>query len=167
MRLLVTYASRHSSTAEIAEVIGSVLTAMAVADVDVRPVEDVDDVEDYEAVLVGSAIYDGRWLKPARRFVHANRNQLVDRAVWLFSSGPIGEPPEPNDDADEVTVLAERIQAEGQVLFAGQLRSAELQLAERSTVHQLHSVDGDYRGWDSIRAWAAEVADSLRPQTST
>lgn len=167
MRVLVTYATRHASTADIAEALGHVLSATAVADtVDVLPVEDVDDVEDYDAVLLGSAIYDGRWLKPARQFVHANTEKLANRPVWLFSSGPIGEPPVPNTDIGEVTALAELIQARGHKLFAGQLRLAELQLAERSTARQVHAVEGDYRDWSTIRAWAAELAYSLSPSTS-
>jgi menaquinone-dependent protoporphyrinogen oxidase len=162
MRVLVTYATRHASTAEIAEAIGHVLTTTAAADaVDVLPVEDVDDVEDYDAVLVGSAIYDGRWLKPARQFVNANSDALADRPVWLFSSGPIGEPPVPNTDVREVTELAELIQARGHKLFAGHLRLAELQLAERAKVRQVPGVEGDYRDWVAIRTWAADVAASL------
>jgi menaquinone-dependent protoporphyrinogen oxidase len=168
MRVLVTYATRHASTAEIAEAIGRVLSDTAAADtVDVLPVEDVDDVEDYDAVLLGSAIYEGRWLKPARQFLHANTEQLANRPVWLFSSGPIGEPPVPNTDVGDVTALAELIQARGHKLFAGQLRLAELQLAERSTVRRVHGVEGDYRDWNTIRVWAAEVADSLSASTST
>jgi menaquinone-dependent protoporphyrinogen oxidase len=166
MRVLVTYATRHASTTDIAEVIGHVLSATAAADtVDVLPVEDVDDVEDYDAVLLGSAIYDGRWLKSARQFVHANAEQLANRPVWFFSSGPIGEPPVPNTDISEVNALAERIQAREHKLFAGQIRLAELQLAERSTMRQVHGVEGDYRDWNTIRAWASEVADSLSPST--
>jgi menaquinone-dependent protoporphyrinogen oxidase len=168
MRVLVTYATRHASTAEIAEAIGHVLSTMAVADtVDVLPVEDVDDVEDYDAVLLGSAIYDGRWLKPARHFVRANSEQLANRPVWLFSSGPIGKPPTPDTEAVEVTALAELIQARGHKLFAGHLRLAELRLAERSTVRQAHAIEGDYRDWDTIRAWAVDVAACLTPATST
>ncbi len=168
MRVLVTYATRHASTAEIAEAIGHVLSATDHADtVDVVPVEDVDDVEGYDAVLLGSAIYDGQWLQQARQFVRANTEALANRPVWFFSSGPIGEPPVPDTDVGEVTALAELIQARGHKLFAGQLRLAELQRAERSTVRQVHGVEGDYRDWSTIRAWAAEVADSLRPSTST
>jgi menaquinone-dependent protoporphyrinogen oxidase len=167
MRVLVTYATRHASTAEIAEGIGHVLSASAaMVAVDVLPVEDVDDIEDYDAVLLGSAIYDGRWLEPAREFVHANTEDLANRPVWLFSSGPVGEPPVPNADVGEVTDLAELIQARGHKLFAGQLRLAELQLAERSTMRQVHGVEGDYRDWKSIRAWASGVAESLTPSTS-
>jgi menaquinone-dependent protoporphyrinogen oxidase len=167
MRVLVTYATRHASTAEIAEGIGHVLSVTAAMDtVDVLPVEDVDDVEDYDAVLLGSAIYDGRWLKPARQFVHANTEALANRAVWLFSSGPVGEPPVPDTDIGEVTALAELIQARGHKLFAGQLRLAELQQAERSTMRQVHGVEGDYRDWNTIRAWASGVAESLSPSPS-
>jgi menaquinone-dependent protoporphyrinogen oxidase len=168
MRVLVTYATRHASTAEIAEAIGHVLSATADGDrVDVLPVEDVDDVEDYDVVLLGSAIYDGRWLKPARQFVHSNIEALANRPVWFFSSGPIGEPPVPDTDVGEITALAELIQARGHKLFAGQLRLAGLQQAERSNVRQVHGVEGDYRDWTTIRAWAAEVADSLSPSAST
>jgi menaquinone-dependent protoporphyrinogen oxidase len=168
MRVLVTYATRHASTAEIAEGIGHVLSASAaVGTVEVLPVQDVDEVEDYDAVLLGSAIYDGRWLKPARAFVHANTEALAKRPVWLFSSGPIGEPPVPDTDVGEVTALAELIQARGHKLFAGQLRLAELQPAERSTMRQVHGVEGDYRDWDTIRAWASGVVESLSPTPSS
>jgi menaquinone-dependent protoporphyrinogen oxidase len=162
MRVLVTYASLHTSTAEIAEAIGHVLSDAAPADtLDVLPVENADDIEDYDAVVIGSAIYDGRWLEPAREFVHANCEQLATLPVWLFSSGPLGESLVHDTDVQDVSGLAELIQARGQKLFAGQLRLADLELDERSTVRQVHGVEGDYRDWRAIRAWAAEVADSL------
>jgi menaquinone-dependent protoporphyrinogen oxidase len=168
MRVLVTYASRHASTAEIAEAIGHVLSASAPAvAVDVLPVEDVDDVMDYDAVLLGSAIYDGRWLKPARQFLRANIEELTQRPVWLFSSGPIGWPPVPDTDVGEVIALGELIQARGHKLFSGHLRLADLRTTERSSVRQVHGVEGDYRDWDTIRAWAVDVAARLRPTTST
>jgi menaquinone-dependent protoporphyrinogen oxidase len=166
MRILVTYATRHASTAEIAGAIGHVLSAAAAADtVDVLPVEDVGDVEDYEAVLLGSAIYDGQWLTPARQFVRANTEALTNRPVWLFSSGPIGDPPVPDTDLGEVTALGELIQARGHKLFSGQLRMADLRRNERSTVRQVHAVEGDYRDWHTIRTWAADVAACLAPST--
>lgn len=162
MRVLVTYATRHASTAEIAEAIGHVLSVIASADtVEVLPVEDVDDVDDYDAVLLGSAIYEGHWLHSARKFAHDNSELLAGRPVWLFSSGPIGEPPAPNTDIGDVISVAELVQARGHKLFAGKLRLAELPLDERSAMRQVHGVEGDYRDWNAIRAWAAEVADSL------
>jgi menaquinone-dependent protoporphyrinogen oxidase len=171
MRVLVTYATRHESTAQIAEAIGHVLStseATSAVDVDVLPLENVDDlnVDDYDAVVLGSAIYEGRWLRSARLFVRANAEELARRPVWFFSSGPIGEPAVPDTDVREVAALAELVQARGHQIFAGHLRLADLALVERAAVRLVHAAEGDYRDFDSIRAWAADVAGSLTTSAS-
>jgi hypothetical protein len=60
--------------------------------VDIVPPEAVDSVEDYDAVILGSAVYTGRWLAPARDFAIRFRDPLATRPVWLFSSAPVGDP---------------------------------------------------------------------------
>jgi menaquinone-dependent protoporphyrinogen oxidase len=104
MRVLVSAASRHGATSEIAEEIGKALRDALhergdddVA-VDVRPAEQVSSVEDYEAVVLGSAVYAGRWLQPARELAERHAGALSERPVWLFSSGPVGEPPKPAEE---------------------------------------------------------------------
>jgi menaquinone-dependent protoporphyrinogen oxidase len=92
MKVLVSAASRHGATSEIAEEIGKALR------VDVRPAEQVSSVEDYEAVVLGSAVYAGRWLQPARELAERHAGALSERPVWLFSSGPVGEPPKPAEE---------------------------------------------------------------------
>jgi menaquinone-dependent protoporphyrinogen oxidase len=62
-RVLVSAASGHGSTTEIARVIGGTLSDNGIA-VDIVPPEAVDSVEDYDAVILGSAVYAGRWLGP-------------------------------------------------------------------------------------------------------
>ncbi len=47
----------------------------------------VTGVAPYEAVVVGGALYTGRWHKDARRFVRRHRHVLAERPVWFFSSG--------------------------------------------------------------------------------
>ena len=93
-RVLVTAASKYGSTLEIAEAIGARLATDGRVDVTVTPAEDAPDPTGYDAVVVGSAVYAGRWLKPAREWVDANREALQARRVWLFSSGPLGDPPQ-------------------------------------------------------------------------
>src|SRR5581483_8068768 len=88
MTVLVTAASRHGGTAEIAAAIGRVLRERGVV-ADVVPVEDVDSLAEYDAVVLGSGVYVGRWLESARTFVDRHGNDLAARPVWLFSSGPI------------------------------------------------------------------------------
>ena len=90
-RVLVSAASGHGSTTEIARVIGGTLAGNGIA-VDIVPPEAVDSVEDYDAVILGSAVYAGRWLAPARDFAIRFRDPLATRSVWLFSSGPVGDP---------------------------------------------------------------------------
>ncbi len=87
--ILVTYASKYGATREIAEKIGEDLQQAGLA-VDVLPVTSVRELADYQAVVLGSAIYIGKWQPEAEAFLKANEKPLTDRPVWLFSSGPSG-----------------------------------------------------------------------------
>lgn len=165
MHILVTYASRHHATARMAEAIAQVLQDppddLPAATVDVHAVDDVGELDDYDAVVLGSAVYLGRWLKQARRFARENARALTVRPLWLFSSGPVGEPLAPAQEAPDVTLLAESLGALGTRTFAGRLRTAELGFGERAAVRLVHAAEGDYRDWDEIRAWAADIAREL------
>ena len=165
MHVLVTYASRHHATAQMALAIAEVLQHppddIPAGTVEVRAVEDVDEIDNYDAVVLGSAVYMGRWLKSARRFARDNESALAGLSLWLFSSGPVGEPLAPAQEASDVTVLAESLGARGTRTFAGRLRTAELGFGERSTVRLVHAAEGDYRDWDEIRSWASDIARML------
>jgi menaquinone-dependent protoporphyrinogen oxidase len=89
--VLVSAASGHGSTCEIARVIGQTLFNDNIA-VDMIPPAAVDSIEDYDAVILGSAVYEGHWMAPAKGFAIRFNDQLATRPVWLFSSGPVGAP---------------------------------------------------------------------------
>jgi menaquinone-dependent protoporphyrinogen oxidase len=61
-RILVTYATKYGATKEIAERIGEVLRQIDLQ-VDILPVKGIDDVTPYRAVVLGCAIYIGKWPK--------------------------------------------------------------------------------------------------------
>jgi len=92
MTILVTYASRHESTRGIAEGVAETL-CRAGKKVQILPVEEVSDLAGYEAVVIGSAVYYSRWMKPATSFLRDYQSTLRERPVWLFSSGPIDTQP--------------------------------------------------------------------------
>lgn len=169
MRVLVAYASRHGGTAGIAEALAATLRDAVPHDagadrdrhVDLVAAGEVDDVTGYDAVVVGSAVYLGHWLGPARRLVREQAAALQHRPVWLFSSGPVGDPAVPDTEAEEVAELTEAVAALAHRTFAGRLRPADLGLVERATVRAVHAAEGDYRDWDAIRDWAEEIADTL------
>jgi len=89
-RVLVAYGSKHGATAEIAEAIGEVMREAGL-DVDVLSAGAVKDLAPYAAVVLGSGVYVGKWLKEAAKFLEAQAAGLAQRPVWLFSSGPSGE----------------------------------------------------------------------------
>lgn len=122
MRVLVSAAIKHGSTAEIAERIAeTVRTALPDgAVVGVRPPAEIADVASYDAAVLGSAVYMGHWMEDAVRAA-ARIATHPPRSVWLFSSGPIGDPPRPDEDPVDVRAIVTSTRARGHRVFAGRL----------------------------------------------
>lgn len=161
MNVLVTVASRQGATKAIAERIGEVLSAAGLG-ATVEQVEAVKAVDRYDAVVLGSAVRIGHWIEPGRRFVRDHAAALATRPVWLFSSGPIGNPPKPAGDPLEIGELMATLHARGHRVFAGKLQKEGLSLAERAIVAAVRAEEGDFRPWAEIDAWAAGIAAELR-----
>lgn len=164
MRVLVVVASRHGSTVELAQVMGQALRAHDVEPV-VRDVAEVDtrpggDLVVADAVVLGSALYLRCWLEPAVRFAREHAEQLRLRPVWLFSSGPVGEPAM-HEGPLELAELLEITGAREHKVFGGRLDTDELDDGEREVVADLGAGGGDYRDWAAVRGWAARLADGL------
>jgi len=163
MTVLVTVASRHHSTLEIGQAIGRALAGRGVP-TDVLAAEEVDDVFAYEAVVLGSGVYAGNWLAPARDLVARCTMQLRERPVWFFSSGPMGDPPVPAGEPAGVAPIKELIRPRDHRVFSGRLAGDDLGLGEKLIVKAVRAPFGDYRDWEAIEAWAAEIAAALRPE---
>jgi len=161
-RILVASATRHGSTAEIAAEIADVLRReVPGGSVDVRDAAKAGEVADFDAAVIGSAVYLGRWLPAARDLVHGHREVLAAMPVWLFSSGPLGDPPVPADELTEVAALGAAVGARGHRLFAGRLDPQELRWVERAAARVVHAPEGDFRDHHEIRRWASDVASTL------
>ena len=161
MKVLVAVASKYGSTAEIAQRIAAVLSARG-HDV---AVEDADGVSiaGHDAVVIGSAVYAGHWLPAAVDLVERATGDLADRPTWLFSSGPVGEPPKPEEDPVDLARIIEATKANGHRVFAGKIDRKQLTFPEKAIVVALRVQSGDFRDWDEIDAWAGEIADALAP----
>jgi menaquinone-dependent protoporphyrinogen oxidase len=169
-QVLVAYATKYDATAEIAEKIGEVLR-QADLPTDVLAVEDVGDLSSYKAVVLGSAVYIGKWRKEAAKFLKANEKTLAERPVWLFSSGPAGEGdpvelldgwrfPEAQQD------IADRIQPRDIGVFHGMLDVKKLNPVEKWMIKNVKAPVGDFRDWGSIITWATAIADVLKEEIS-
>jgi menaquinone-dependent protoporphyrinogen oxidase len=164
-KVLVTAATRHHATREIAEAIVTGLRQRGV-NAEARPIEELtahDALDEYAAVVLGSAVYMGRWLGEARRFVQVHTSALGKMPVWLFSSGPLGAPDHliPAGEPADVKVLMRLSRAVAHRTFPGRLEMKQLHFAERTVARTIHAPEGDCRDWESIDRFAAEIAEQL------
>ncbi|UCF96932.1 MAG: flavodoxin domain-containing protein [Spirochaetaceae bacterium] len=164
-KILVAYATKYGATAEIAEKIGEVLSQAGVS-VDVLPVSQVKDPGSYGAVVLGSAVYIGRWRKEASRFLKANQKLLAERPLWIFSSGPTGK-----GDPVELTEgwrfpkalqpLVDSIKPRAIVVFHGAIDTNKMKPLEKWMIEKVGAATEDSRDWDSIASWAKAIASAV------
>jgi menaquinone-dependent protoporphyrinogen oxidase len=157
-RVLVAYASKHGSTAEVAEVVAAALCEQDV-EVDVRRAEEVDELERYGGVVLGGALYMGRLHRDARRFLHSHREALAKLPVAVFAMGP--RTLEPGDVAssqaqlDRTLARVPEITPFSVAIFGGVVHPHELDFPFS------RMPASDARDWEAIHAWAREVGDVL------
>lgn len=161
MKVLVAAASRHGSTRQIAGAIAQTFIDGGI-DVTVKDIADVGSLEPYDAAVLGSAVYAGHWLREARDFIHDHATELVQMPVWLFSSGPLGDPPVPRQDkAVDVEDIIDIANAREHRLFGGKLDKKLLSFGEKATVYAVGTPNGDWRDWGDIADWADYIASTL------
>jgi menaquinone-dependent protoporphyrinogen oxidase len=163
-RILVTYGSKRGGTAEIADKIAQTLRARGL-DADCRRASHVDDLRPYDTVIVGGALYMFRWVREARRFVERHAQSLRARRVWMFSSGPLDDTANHHEIAPtrQIGRLSALANARGHVTFGGRL-AADARGFIASAMAKTKA--GDWRDWERVRAWAADIADALAAEPS-
>ena len=184
-QVLVVYASRHGATRGIAERIGEVLRAEGL-DAFVASADRVVDVGRADAVVIGSGVYMGSWLKEATGFIQRNQVALAERPLWLFSSGPI--PGSSKNKGPATDPLEDALGPESGPGSGGRKKIAEISAATNPKDHRVfygafdpHDPPqtmaerlvrmmpaarnilpaGDFRDWEAIEAWAREIAATL------
>jgi menaquinone-dependent protoporphyrinogen oxidase len=165
-KVLVAYATKNGGTAGIADWIGRALTD-AGATADVRPAAEVQDLHGYTAVVLGSGLYAGRWLRDATRFTRRHRAELRTLPVWLFSSGPLDSSAAERDipPVSGALRIADGLDAVEHVTFGGRLVPGARGLIARLILSK--GKGGDYRDPHQVRAWARRIAATAaaeRPQ---
>ena len=160
MNVLVSAASKHGATQEIADAIGATLSGMGHT-VSVLPPHEVMHVDDFDAVVLGSAVYAGHWLRPAKDLIERCQAALVAIPVFTFSSGPIGDPPKPDEEPVDVADVLSACNTAEHMLFAGKLDPDKLGFAERAITMALRAPSGDFRNWEAIEGWATQIGRSL------
>ncbi|MDN7013415.1 flavodoxin [Methanoculleus sp. FWC-SCC3] len=162
-RILVAYATRYGSTAEVAEAIGDELRKVG-AEVDVRPVDEIQDLSPYRAAVIGSPIYMGKWLPGPQVFIEKNQQHLRTIPVAYFAVGLTVTDRNPEilkkaeASMDAVRLLVNPVEVG---IFPGRLESSGLSFTDRTIVKMIRAKTGDFRNWGAVRAWAQAVNQKI------
>lgn len=161
MNVLVAYGSKNRSTAGIADMIVATLQTDGLA-AQARPAAEVRSLEEYDAVVLGGALYAGRWHRDARRFAHRHTKALLGRPVWLFSSGPLDDSADTGEipPVAQVAKIFERLDAVEHVTFGGRLTEQAEGFIAKAMVR--NGTSGDFRNQERIARWSHAIATHLR-----
>jgi menaquinone-dependent protoporphyrinogen oxidase len=164
--VLVAFATRFGSTADVAEAIGMCLEQVG-AFADVRPVDEVTHLDRYDAIMLGSAVRSGKWLPEAVQFLEAHRYVLKTLPVAYFTlclTLRHDTPENRRTVLDYHTPLLNDFPEVRPVsigMFAGMLDFADLPLATRRMSRAAGIPEGDFRDWSLIRDWTLETMPML------
>lgn len=168
-RVLVAYATRYGSTREAAEAVATSLRDAGLA-TDLVPVKEVRGLEGCAAVVLGTALYAGRWHGDMRAFLKDRRDDLAGKPVALFVLGPVEVP----RDEEQWTSARQQMEAQlarhawlvpvGVGLFGGRFDPAKLPFP----LNRLAAPAGESDAMDlaAVRAWARDIAGKLLPGTA-
>lgn len=166
-KILVAYASKYGATKEIATRISEVLQKEGLPS-EVLSADATVDPGEYRAVILGSAIYVGKWQNDAVNFLHANVDALARQPVWIFASGPTGEG-DPLELIEGKLLPAklestiDQIHPREVTVFHGNINPEKVNSIEKWAVKSLVKKPfGDYRDWKSIVDWGNKIADALK-----
>jgi menaquinone-dependent protoporphyrinogen oxidase len=165
--ILVTFATKHGATGEIAERIGRVLRDEGLP-AEVVPVKEVGPLVSYRAVVLGSASYYGRWRGEAVKFLKSRSHELAGRPTWLFMSGPTGKG-DPKELLKGVLypkgmqTVINAVKPKEVVAFHGDSSPERFSGWEKWILKRVGADAADFRDWDMITAWAKNIAAALKP----
>ena len=157
--ILLAYATHYGSTQEVAEAITTTLRQDGIK-VDIQSMQDVKNLDNYSAVVLGAALYNARWHPEAHNFLSQYQETLKKLPVAIFALGPLS--------TSDVAMLRSRRQLDLELqkypwlkpvaveMFVGKSDPAKLGILDR-----LFTKASDHRDWNAIRSWANTLPSQL------
>jgi menaquinone-dependent protoporphyrinogen oxidase len=162
-KILIAYASKYGSTAEVAQGIGRILAEQGQT-VDVKSMASIDRLDSYRAIVLGSPIYATRWLPEAEDFVNRFKISLTDLPVACFTVCMALR-----DGSEKSRILVahwmkpvyEVINPVATGLFAGALEARRMGLIWHVILWLRKTPQGDFRDWPEIQTWASRLPSAF------
>jgi menaquinone-dependent protoporphyrinogen oxidase len=160
-RVLITYASKYGSTGGVADAIGKELCSKEVA-ADVVLIKNAGNISSYQGVVIGSAIYMGKWMSEAVDFLKKNKDILRQVPVAYFVVCMTLSQPTEKNRAEALSYMDPILKAVPEIkpvaigTFAGALDYNNLSWLNKKILKSKGTPEGDFRDWNAIGAWARE-----------
>jgi menaquinone-dependent protoporphyrinogen oxidase len=158
--ILVAYATKRESTHEVADAIAARLRELG-HEAGVWPASEIGMLRPYGAVVLGGALYAGRWHRDARRFLAKHRDELADRPVAVYAMGPmkleVAQLQGSREQLDHALAKEPWLKPVSVAVFGGAIDPEKL----RFPFNRMEASDA--RDWDAIRSWADELAGTFAP----
>ncbi len=165
-KILIVYASEFGTTGEIAVAIGDALCKEGNT-VDTKWIKKVKDINNYDAVIIGSAIQYEDWMPEATEFVKNNQNILKNMPVAYFitcmalSRKEEGAMQQAIEYSDKLCAFVPQVKPISVGRFAGVLDYSKIPFLKRLMVKGVMAInkikEGDYRDWEAIRSWTKSI----------
>jgi menaquinone-dependent protoporphyrinogen oxidase len=163
-RILVAYATRYGSTAEVAEAIGEELRKAGIT-VDVQPVGEVQDLSPYRRPSSGADLHGE--MAPGIAGLHREKPAVsAHHPGRLLCRGAHGRRRrarylrKAEASMDQVRMLVNPVEIG---IFPGKLESSRLSFTDRAIVTMIRAKTGDFRDWEAIRSWVEAVRSKIAP----
>ena len=155
--ILVAYATRYGSTAEVAEFIASTLEGRGLS-ARCQPAREVKSLQGIQAVVLGAPLMMVHWHKDALRFLDRFRKVLPALPAAAFALGPTTEPRSEKEWTDARAILDKELATRAWfaptsvALFGGRWDPGKIGFPFKAFASQMPA--SDLRDWDAVRAWA-------------
>ena len=164
MIALVGYATKHGSTREVADAIGERLRERGFV-VDVMEARAIPgDLSGYDLVVLGGALYIGRWHHDAVAVLKRHRAELASKPLAVFGMGPAKDE-KPAFDAARVqldhSLARAAVTPQLTAVFGGVVQPQRL----RFPFSWMPASDA--RDWAAIDGFANQAADLAGSRAST
>jgi menaquinone-dependent protoporphyrinogen oxidase len=168
--ILVAYATRSGSTAEVSE---SIVAALREAGLwaDLVPVSKIESLQGTTDLILGAPLYIGKFPRDFHQFLAHQRSAIAKMRTWCFVLGPTRREPA---DFDAARKQAEQqfthypwLHLAGLQIFGGRWDASLLpfpfSLARRLPFNPLAKVPGeDIRDSTAIHDWSLAIAGQIK-----
>jgi len=184
MKALIGYGTWYGATSDTSERIAEVLREKEI-DVNVVDLgeETVDDVSEYDLIVVGAGVRMARWNRSAEKFIDKHKKDLADKKVALFVSAGGASIDAKNGETEKVENAYEKhlvkkaekysLDPISMSLFGGLWDYNQMGWLTRKLLGRvkksLHEAgfeeeNGVYdtRNFEEIRDWAVELAEKVK-----